>query len=229
MATLDSGDSNLSKELGNEVCDLINWVAIKGASGNSFLQKEKFWEQVSRTLRSLKALKEIVKCLLFKTYLIYSWLFRPCKSFYCDTHVFTVCIWWIQSRIQSDLAWLSCSLCYAMTVYDWPEVFSLTEVKNFDSPTKLLLCTNVYSSWVYKGDRFKGTSILDVQRHFSTRISLSATHQGSGNKIHSEVKFEERKSHLTPTKRKKKHKKIIPFVIQYHPAVHNLKKILMSK
>ena len=45
MATPDSGDSNLPKESSNEICDIINCVAIyyeKGASGNAFLRKEKF-------------------------------------------------------------------------------------------------------------------------------------------------------------------------------------------
>ena len=47
------------------------------------------------------------------------------------------------------------------------------------------------------------------------------------NKVLSEVKFEERKSALQ--QKEKTHKKILPFVKQYHPAVPNLKKILMSK
>ena len=46
MATQDSGDSNLQKEPGNEVCDIINCVAIKGSSGNAFLRKDKFRAQV---------------------------------------------------------------------------------------------------------------------------------------------------------------------------------------
>ena len=51
MATPDSGDSNLLKEPGNKVCDIINCVAIyyeKGTSWNAFLRKEKFRAQVSR-------------------------------------------------------------------------------------------------------------------------------------------------------------------------------------
>ena len=57
MARRESVDSNLPKEPGNEVCDIINCVAIyyeKGASGNAYLGKEKFRAQVSRKLRSLK-------------------------------------------------------------------------------------------------------------------------------------------------------------------------------
>ena len=47
----DSGDSNLPKEPGNKVYDIINCVSIyyeKGASVNAFLLKEKFRVQVSR-------------------------------------------------------------------------------------------------------------------------------------------------------------------------------------
>ena len=68
MATLDSGDSNLPNEPGNEVCDIIDCVAIyyeKGASGNAFLWKEKFRAQISRKVRSLKALKETVRYVYF--------------------------------------------------------------------------------------------------------------------------------------------------------------------
>ena len=65
MATADSGDSNLPKEAGSEVCVIINCVAIKGASGNAFLRKGKFRAQVSRKLRSLKALKETVRFVYF--------------------------------------------------------------------------------------------------------------------------------------------------------------------
>ena len=73
MATPDSGESNLPKEPGNKVYDIINCVAIyyeKGASGNAFLRKEKFRVQsleveVSKKLRSLKALKETVRHVYF--------------------------------------------------------------------------------------------------------------------------------------------------------------------
>ena len=47
------------------------------------------------------------------------------------------------------------------------------------------------------------------------------------NIVLSEVKFEERKSALLQKIRA--HIRILPFVTQYHPAVTNLKKILMSK
>ena len=73
MATPDSDDSNLPKEPGNKVYGIINCAAIyfeKGASGNAFLRKEsselRFQEvEVSKKLRSLKALKETVRHVYF--------------------------------------------------------------------------------------------------------------------------------------------------------------------
>ena len=59
MGTPDSGDSNLPE---NEVCNIINCVAIsyeKSASENAYLQKEKFRAQVTRKLRSFKAFKKL--------------------------------------------------------------------------------------------------------------------------------------------------------------------------
>ena len=56
MATPDSGNSNLPKEQGNEVCDIINCFAIKGARGNVFLRKENFRAQVSRNFHVLSAM-----------------------------------------------------------------------------------------------------------------------------------------------------------------------------
>ena len=48
----------------DNVVDIINCVALiyyeKGASGNAFLRKEKFRAPVSRQVKTLKALKEIV-------------------------------------------------------------------------------------------------------------------------------------------------------------------------
>ena len=77
MATPDSGDSNLPKESSNEICDIINCVAIyyeKGASGNAFLWKEKFRAQVSRKVRSLKALRETVRYVYFNTLFVVDYL-----------------------------------------------------------------------------------------------------------------------------------------------------------
>ena len=116
--------------------------------------------EVSKKLRSRKA-KETVRH-VYVLNRICSWLFRPCKFFYCDTRVFTVCIWWI----RSDLVWPSYPLRYAVTVYDRPEVVSLTEVKKLWQACTTLVCANLYSFCVYKGDRFKDTSILGVRNHY---------------------------------------------------------------
>ena len=137
--------------------------------------------EVSKKLRSLKALKETLRHVYFLN-LICSWLFRPCKSFYCDTRVFTVCIWWI----WSDLAWPSCPLRYAVTVYDRPEVVSLTEVIKIVTGLHDSCCAQISILFAF-------TKAIDLkillslrceltksrQKHFSTRISLPATHQGS--------------------------------------------------
>ena len=68
LTTPDGGDSNLPNETGNEVCDIINCVAIyyeKGATGNAFFRKEKFRAQISRKARTLKVLKETVRYVYF--------------------------------------------------------------------------------------------------------------------------------------------------------------------
>ena len=49
MARPDGDDSNLPKEPGNEVCDIINCVAIyyeKGASGKAYLTNNEFTHSV---------------------------------------------------------------------------------------------------------------------------------------------------------------------------------------
>ena len=74
MAMPDSGDSNLPKEPGNKVYDIINCVAIfimkiVRAGMPSFGKKSsehRFQEvEVSKKLRSLKALKETVRHVYF--------------------------------------------------------------------------------------------------------------------------------------------------------------------
>ena len=103
------------------------------------------------------------------------------------------------------------------------------------------------------------------QKHFSTRISLPATHQGSvkvsskmkhlscleltpqkqlfmkilDNSNHaymrevrwmkSSQKWNSKRAKSALQQKEKTCKKVLPFVTQYHPAVSNLKKILMSK
>ena len=135
--------------------------------------------------------------------------------------------------------------------------------------------TTFFDTCVYKGDRFRQRSILDVRTHYKPTETFQYTHftschqpgvskgfikgealrllrsnsskntfeenivafksrlyargypDGLVNKVLSEVKFEERKLALQQNKRT--HNRILPFVTQYHPAVPNLKKILLSK
>ena len=64
-------------------------------------------------------------------------------------------------------------------------------------------------------------------RQFKSRLHERGYPDTLVYKVLSEVKFEDRKSAIQ--QREKTHKKILPFVTQYHPAVPNLKNILMSK
>ena len=64
-------------------------------------------------------------------------------------------------------------------------------------------------------------------RQFKSSLHVRGYPETLTNKVLSEVKFEERKSALQ--QKDKTQRKILPFVTQYHPAVPNLKKILMSK
>lgn len=63
--------------------------------------------------------------------------------------------------------------------------------------------------------------------NFKTRLRARGYSHNLIEKIISEVKFTERTSALQQTD--KVHKKILPFVTRYHPALPNLKNILMSK
>ena len=65
MARPESVDSNLPKEPGNEVCDIINCVAIyyeKGASGNAYLGKKKVSSTGFKETEVTENLKETVMC-----------------------------------------------------------------------------------------------------------------------------------------------------------------------
>ena len=63
--------------------------------------------------------------------------------------------------------------------------------------------------------------------HFKKRPRARGYPYNLIEKITSEVKFTERK--LTLQKNNQVRKKILPFVTTYHPALPNLKNILMSK
>ena len=179
-----------------------------------------------------------------------------------------MCIWWI----RSDLAWPSCPLRYAVTVYDRPEVVSLTEVKKIVTGLHDSCCAQICILFAF-------TKAIDLkihlslrcelttsrQKHFSTRISLPATHQGSvkvssktkhlscleltpqkqlfmkilDNSNHaymrevrwmkSSQKWNSKRGKSALKQKQKTSKRIQPIVAQYHAAVPNLKKILMSK
>ena len=64
-------------------------------------------------------------------------------------------------------------------------------------------------------------------KNFRTRLTSRGYPNNLVDKILSEVKFAERKNTLTQTQ--KAHKKILPFVTQFHPSLPCLKKILMEK
>ena len=64
-------------------------------------------------------------------------------------------------------------------------------------------------------------------KNFRTRLTLRGYPNNLVDKIISEVKFEERKNALTQTQ--KAHKRILPFVTQFHPSLPCLKNILMDK
>ena len=76
MASPDSGDSNLPKELGNEVCDIINCVAIKGARGNTLIPSER--EVPSTGFKETEVAQSFQRncqvCLLFKPYFVVEFL-----------------------------------------------------------------------------------------------------------------------------------------------------------
>ena len=63
-------------------------------------------------------------------------------------------------------------------------------------------------------------------KNFRTRLTSRGYPNNLVDKILSEVKFAERKNALTLTQ--KAHKKILPFVTQFHPSLPCLKKILME-
>ena len=62
-------------------------------------------------------------------------------------------------------------------------------------------------------------------KNFRTR--LESRGYPNMDKVISEVKFEERKNALTQTQNA--HKRILPFVTQFHPSLPCLKNILMEK
>ena len=64
-------------------------------------------------------------------------------------------------------------------------------------------------------------------KNFRTRLTSRGYPNNLVDKSISEVKFEERKNALTQTQ--ETHKRILPFVTQFHPSLPYLKNILMEK
>ena len=64
-------------------------------------------------------------------------------------------------------------------------------------------------------------------KNFRTRLTSRDYSNNLVDKIISEVKFEERNNALTQTQ--KAHRRILPFVTQFHPSLPRLKNILMQK
>ena len=92
MATPDSGDSNLSKEPGNEECDIIICVAI-GASGNALLMKEKFPSTRFKETEVAQSFERNCKvCLLVKPIFLVDFLDR--LSPFIVIHVYSRCVIW---------------------------------------------------------------------------------------------------------------------------------------
>ena len=99
------------------------------------------------------------------------------------------------------------------------------DVRTHFKPTETFQCTNLYSCHppgVTKG------FIKGEARSFSTRLKNIDYPATTVEKHLSEVNFADRKKALEQ-RNKNASKKILPFVTQYHPALPNLKNILMGK
>ena len=119
---------------------------------------------------------------------------------------------------------------------------SILDVRTHYKPTETFIYTNFYSCHppgVAKGF-IKGEALRLLRTNsspqtfeenitnFATRLKNRGYPTTVVEKHLSEVKFCERKTSLGQ-KNKTARKKILPFVTQYHPALPNLKKILMGK
>ena len=75
-ATPGSGDSILLKKSGNEVCDIINCVVIKGARGNALIPSER--EVPSTGFKETEVAQSFQRncqvCLLLKPYFVVDFL-----------------------------------------------------------------------------------------------------------------------------------------------------------
>ena len=114
---------------------------------------------------------------------------------------------------------------------------SILDVRTHYKPTETFQYTHQgsgVSKGFIKGEALRllrtnsSETTFDVNiRQFKSRLHDRGYPDTLVYKVLSEVKFEDRKSAIQ--QRESTHEKIIPFVTQYHPAVPNLKIILMSK
>ena len=108
-ATPGSGDSNLLKEPGNEVCDIISCVAIKGARGNALIPSER--EVPSTAFKETEVAQSFQRncqvCLLFKPYFVVDFLdlSRP----FIVAHMYSR-----RGSGESGLIWHNSHALYAM-------------------------------------------------------------------------------------------------------------------
>ena len=119
---------------------------------------------------------------------------------------------------------------------------SILDVRTYFKPTETFQYTNFHSchppgvtKGFIKGEALRllrtnssQTTFEENIRNFATRLESRGYPTATVEKHLSEVKFSERKTSLT-NRNKTAQKKILPFVTQYHPALPNLKKILMGK
>ncbi|KAL9977710.1 hypothetical protein ACROYT_G015146 [Oculina patagonica] len=119
---------------------------------------------------------------------------------------------------------------------------SILDVRTHFKPTETFQYTNYYSchppgvtKGFIKGEALRllrtNSSQLTFEeniRNFAVRLKNRDYPTAIVQKHLSEVKFSERKTALK-NKNKAAQKKILPFVTQYHPALPNIKEILMGK
>lgn len=124
------------------VCGIVTCVAIyyeKGASGDALLRKENLRAQVSRKVRTLKALKETLRYVYFLN-LVWIWLFslHLCTSFYCIiSRSASSCgpyVDFVVNLVWSGMTFISCALLHVVTV--------IIELKWFRLQKRLMI--NVY-------------------------------------------------------------------------------------
>ena len=119
---------------------------------------------------------------------------------------------------------------------------SILDVQTHFKPTETFQYTNFYSchppgvtKGFIKGEALRllrtnssETTFEENMKNFSTRLKNRDYPATTVEKHLSGVKFSDRKNALEQ-RNKNARKKILPFVTQYHPALPNLKKILMGK